>query len=285
MARVHPQQIQMKLPHTPRGGRSLVLGIACLGLIGTAFAQQELIPRGKLTVDKTLVRVGAQSQLQWQIQYPDNVTNIVGIVTPQTIVPKKELQMRVRVIGSGEHTVKTDNGHGNNLDGYDSSNTGNKAGTDASGTVDDERKVISSKGVDLPVEAVWSKNNSDFTRIYYGKQSAVIPTAVVLDTMVNTGDVLNFGARAYTTKWLPLHTTATSSQNVLVLKNGDTVPKQLATKQYGQILGYLKPYLSTDGKKVKIGDSDLLVLLELDQTNPLAVGFDYQDLGLLVTFN
>lgn len=275
----------MKLHHSPRGGRPLVLGTACLGLIGTAFAQQEIIPRGKLSVDNTLVRVGAQSQLQWQIQYPDNVTNIVGIVTPQSIIPKQDVKLRVRVIGSGEHTVKTDSGHGNNLDGYDSSNKGNKAGTDASGTVDDERKVLSSKGVDLPVEAVWSKNHSAFERIYYGKQSAVIPTSVVLDTVINKGDVIDFGARAYTNNWLPLHTTSTSSQNVLVLKNGDTVPKQLAAKQYGQILGYLKPYLSTDGKKVKIGDRDLLVLLELDQTNPLAVGFDYQDLGLLVTFD
>lgn len=285
MARLHPPTIEhMKLPHTPRGGHSLILGTVCLGMIGTAFAQQD-IPCGKLSVDNTLVRVGAQSQLQWQIQYPDNVTNIVGILNPQSIAPKQELQMRVRVIGSGEHTVKTDSGHGNNLDGYDSSNKGNRPGIDASGSVDDERKVISSSGVDLPVEAVWSKNHSGFARIYYGKQSAVVPTAVVLDTVVNEGDTLDFGARAYTNKWLTLHSTATNSQNVLVLKNGDSVPKQLAAKQYGQILGYLKPYLSTDGKKVKIGDRDLLVLLELDQTNPQAVGFDFQDLGLLVTFD
>lgn len=285
MARHHPPpRKHMKLHHSPRGGRSLILGTVCLGVIGTAYAQQD-IPRGKLTVDNTLVRVGTQSQLKWQIQYPDNVTNIVGFLNPQSIAPKQVLQMRVRVIGSGEHTVKTDNGHGNNLDGMDSSNKGSKPGVDASGTVDDERKVISSSGVDLPVEVVWSKNHSAWERIHYSNQSAVIPTAVVLDTMVNEGDTLDFGARAFTNAWLPLHSTSTSSQNVLVLKNGDSVPKQLASKQYGQILGYLKPYLSTDGRKVKIGDRDLLVLLELNQTNPLAVGFDYQDLGLLVTFD
>jgi hypothetical protein len=274
----------MKLHHSPRGGRSLLLGTACLGVIGTAFAQQD-IPRGKLSVDNTLVRVGAQSQLQWQIQYPDNVTNIVGFVNPQSVAPKQELQMRVRVLGSGEHTVKTDSGHGNNLDGYDVSNKGNRAGVDASGTVDDERKIIGSSGVDLPVEAVWSKNHSAWETIYTGNQSAVVPTAVVLDTMVKEGDIVDFGARAYTNQWLPLYNTSTSNQNVLVLKNGDSVPKQLASKQYGQILGYLKPYLSTDGKKVKIGDRDLLVLMELNQSNPLAVGYDYQDLGLLVTFD
>jgi hypothetical protein len=275
----------MKLHHSPRGGRSLILGTTCLGLIGMAVAQNEIIPRGKLSVDNTLVRVGAQSQLQWQIQYPDNVTNIVDIVNPQSVVPKQQLQMRVRVLGSGEHTVKTDSGHGNNLDGMDSSNKGNRPGVDASGTVDDERNIISTSGVDLPVEVVWSKNNSAWERIHYSTQSAVIPTAVVLDTVVNEGDILDFGARAYTTQWLPQYSTNTNNKNVLVLKNGDSVPRELAAKQYGQILGYLKPYLSTDGKKVKIGDRDLLVLLELNQTLPQAVGFDFQDLGLLVTFD
>ena len=285
MARLHPPiRKHMKLHYLPRGSRSLILGTACLGVIGTAFAQQD-IPRGKLTVDNTLVRVGAQSQLQWQIQYPDEVTNIVGFVNPQSIAPKQELQMRVRVLGSGEHTVKTDSGHGNNLDGYDSSNKGSRTGVDESAGLDDERKVISSSSVDLPVEAVWSKNQSAWETIYSGNQSAVIPTAVVLDTVVKQGDILDFGARAYTNQWLPLYSTATNSKNVVVLKNGDYVPKQLAAKQYGQILGYLKPYLSTDGKRVKIGDRDLLVLMELNQTNQQAVGFDYQDLGLLVTFD
>jgi len=275
----------MKMPHSPRGGRTLILGIACLGFAGSVFAQNET-PRGTLTVDNTLVRVGAQSQLKWRIQYPQKVTDVVEI-TPTKISPKEDLQIRVRIMGS---KVKTNNGHGNNVDGVDSSNpgkgkggpTGKKnEGLDPSGSVDDE---IRGSHSDLPVEVVWSKNNSAWSRIFYGTQSSIVPTNIVLDGTVAKGDVIDFGARGFLTNWLPLYCTSTECANLLVLKNGDPAPPQIASKQYGQIEGFLKPYLSTDGKTVKIGALDLLILVELDQTNPLAVGFDYQDLGMLVTF-
>jgi hypothetical protein len=225
-----------------------------------------------------LVRVGTQSQLTWQIQYPESVTDIVE-VTPTTITAKEELQMRVRVLGS---KLRSDRGHGNNVDGMDSSNTGNKKGVDLSGTLDDERSgtLIG----DQPLEVVWSKNNSSWARIFYGSQSTVVPTEVVLDTVIAKTDIVDFGARGYLTNWLPLYCTSTDCQNLLVLKNGDRTPHQIASKKYGQIDGFIKPYLSTDAQTVKIGNGDLLILIELDQTDPLAVGFDYQDLGLLVTF-
>lgn len=275
-----PQHKNMKLHHSPRGGRTLILGIACLGLTGQAFAQNE-IPRGTLTVDNSLVRVGTQSQLSWKIQYPENVADIVDIST-ESIAPKEELQLRVRVLGA---KLKSNKGHGNNVDGMDSSNTGNKSTntTDQSGAVDDE-----SSGTliaDQPLEVVWSKNKSSWQRIFYGSQSTVVPTDVVLDTVVAKGDTVDFGARGYLTSWLPLYCTSSNCRNLIVLKNGDRTPPQIASKQYGQIEGFLKPYLSTDAKTVKIGPTELLILVELDQTEPLAVGFDFQDLGLLVTFN
>jgi hypothetical protein len=267
----------MKMPHPPRGGRTLILGIACLGFAGTVFAQNES-PRGTLTVDNTLVRVGAQSQLQWRIHYPKDVTSVVEI-TPTKISPKEDLQMRVRLVGA---KIKSNNGHGNNIDGVDSSNTGkggNKVDSDA--TVDDEKK---STLADLPVEVLWSHNNSAFSRIYYGTLSTIVPTSIVLDTVVAKDDVIDLGARGFLTDWLPLQSTSTAGSNLIVLKNGDTAPRQITSKQYGQIEGFLKPYLSTDGKTVKIGALDLLILVELDETNPSAKGFDYQDLGMLVTF-
>lgn len=271
----------MKLHHSPRGGRVLFLGMACLGLSGQAFAQQKEIPRGTLSVDHTLIRAGAQSQLAWQIQYPESVTDIIE-VSPTTVTAKDELKMRVRILGS---RLKTNNGHGNNVDGADSSNPALlKKGTvlDSSSGIDDERNGAIA---DQPVEVVWSKNKSDWSRIFYGSRSTVVPTAVVLDTVVSKSDVIDFGARGYLTNWLPLYCTSSSCQNLIVLKNGDPTPPQIASKQYGQIDGFIKPYLSTDCKTVKIGANDLLILVELDQTEPLAVGFDYQDLGLLVTFD
>ena len=271
------QHPPMKHHHTPRGGRPLILGIACLGFAGTAFAQNET-PRGTLSVDNTLVRVGAQSQLQWRIHYPKDVTSVVEI-TPTKISPKEDLQMRVRLVGA---KVRTNNGHGNNIDGVDSSNTG-KGGkkVDSDPTVDDEKKSMHR---DMPVEAVWSLNSSTWTRMYYGNMSSIVPTTVVLNTVVAKDDLLNFGARGFLSDWLPMQSTSSPSSNLVVLKNGDPTPKQISSKQYGQIEGFLKPYLSTDGKTVKIGALDLLILFELDETNPSAKGFDYQDLGMVVTF-
>jgi hypothetical protein len=39
-----------------------------------------------------------------------------------------------------------------------------------------------------------------------------------------------------------------------------------------------------DGKTVKIGNREFLVLMELGQTDPTRYGFDLQDLAVLVTF-
>jgi hypothetical protein len=268
----------MKMPHSPRGGRTLLLGIACLGFAGPVFAQN-ITPRGTLTVDNTLVRVGAQSQLKWRIQYPKNVADVVEI-TPTQISPKEDLQMRVRIVGA---KVRTNKGHGNNIDGVDSSNTGSGGNkVDSNPTVDDEKNSLAR---DMAVEAVWSHNNSAWSRIYYGTLSSIIPTNVVLDTVVAKDDLLDFGARGFLTDWLPMQSTSNPSSNLLVLKNGDAAPKEISSKQYGQIEGFLKPYLSTDGKTVKIGALDLLILVELDESNPSAKGFDYQDLGMLVTFD
>ena len=275
----------MKHHHTPRGGRLLLLGSACLGATGMAFAQQEDIPRGKLSVDSTMVRVGANANLTWEINYTDKVTDLIEIKAPQIIIPKEELQMKVRILGSGVATVKTDNGHGNNLDGYDSSNTGNKTAVDESAGIDDERKTISSTTIDLPVEVLCDSNNTGWARLFYGLQSSVVPTDVVLDTVVQPGDTIHLASRCFTTSWQPTYSTNTGGTNVLVLKNGDALPRQFSSKQYGQIQAFLKPYLSTDGKRVKIGNRDLLVLFELNETNPNAVGFDYQDIGALVTFD
>ena len=232
-----------------------------------------------------MVRVGANANLTWEISYTDKVTDLVEIKAPQVIVAKEELQMKVRILGSGAATVKTDNGHGNNLDGYDSSNKGNKDAVDLSAGVDDERKTIASTSIDLPVEVLCDSNNTGWTRLFYGLQSSVVPTDVVLDTVVQAGDTINLGGRCFTTSWQPTYSTNTGSANVLVLKNGDVLPRQFTAKQYGQIQAFLKPYLSSDGKKVKIGNRDLLVLFELNETNPNAIGFDYQDIGALITFD
>jgi hypothetical protein len=179
--------------------------------------------------------------------------NIVE-TSPTVVTSSEELNMRVRVLG-----VK-----------FSSSTNGiNAKGGNSS---------------EQPVEVVWSKNKSTWSRIFYGTQSTVDPTVAVLDTVIAKTDIVDFGARGYLSNWLPLYCTSSACNNLIVLKNGDPTPPQIASKKNGQINGFLKSYLSNDLQTVKIGDGELLILVELDQTEPFAVGFDYQDLGLLVTF-
>jgi hypothetical protein len=239
------------------------------GILSSASAFAADIPTGKLNVDRTMVRNGDLSQLDWKIKYP---------------VPAPELrktQVRVRVLGSSFQENRTNNGGGNNLDGVDSSNAATiKKGTyDPSGTYDDERRL--GKAVLLPVEVMCSINNSTWSQLFYGTQSDVNPSTIVLNTPVQPNDIINFGARGFRNKaWLPFYSTATPTQNVVVLKNGDTIPTVI---QQSFIESILKPYLAPDNK-VKIGTRDLIILMELGQTNPIYADFNLQDLVILVTY-
>lgn len=235
----------MNLPLPPRGGRLLTGLLAGLCLLGNVTAS-DAIPRGTLNVDRDLVRTGTRSQLNWQIEYPAPVTSVIDILPPNIVKPKKDLKMRVRVLGASFQETAT--------------------------------KF-------LPVEVLWSKNNSSFTRIFYGLQTGVNPSSVVLDTTVKAGDTLNFGGRGWRSgAWLPLYRTNTATPNLVMLKNGDRVPSTVPALNGNSIESFLRPYMNPSSKTVRIGDRDLILLLELGQTSTSASGFDLQDLVILVTF-
>jgi hypothetical protein len=221
--------------------------LACLGAIGSSTAADTSIPTGTLTVDRDLLRVGTKSQLTWNIAYPaPNVTSVIDIVTPNTVKPKQDLTMKIRVLGASFQESTT---------------------------------------VFLPVEVMMSKNNGSWTRVFYGLQSAVLPNLVLTSQTVKKGDTLNFGGRGYRDgKWLPLYNTASTTKNLVMLKNGDRVPSEVPALNGASIESFLKPYMDTNTKKVKIGDRDLIFLMELGQTDPNNSGFDLQDLVVLVTF-
>jgi hypothetical protein len=236
----------MNSPLPPRSGRLLAGILGCLCAIGNVSAADDTTPRGKLSVDRDLVRTGTRSQLTWEIEYPAPVTSVIDILPPNIIKPKKDLKMRVRVLGASFQETAT--------------------------------KF-------LPVEVQWSKNNSSFSRIFYGYQTSVNPSTVVLDTTVKSGDTINFGGRGWRDNaWLPLYKTSSTTKNLVMLKNGDRVPSTVPALNGNSIESFLKPYMNTSTKTVKIGDRDLILLMELGQTNPSNSGFDLQDLVVLVTF-
>jgi hypothetical protein len=219
---------------------------ACLGLIGIASAVDE-IPRGTLAVDRDLIRVATKSQLTWNITYPSPVTSVVDIQTPNIIVPKKNMVMKVRVLGASFQASLTQ---------Y------------------------------LTVQAMYSINSSTFKSMFSGIQTLVNPSTAVLTTNVKTNDKINFGGRGYRDlAWLPLYTTAMNTPNLVMLATGDKVPQTTPAFAQGDIESFLKPYMNATTGLVTIGDRDLIILMELGQTNPAASGFDLQDLVLLVTFS
>jgi len=269
----------------PFGGRCQTVGmLACLSLSCTAFAGDSDIPRGTLTVDHDWVRVGEKSQLAWKIDYPAPVTTVVKVDTPNVIKPEKDLKMKVRVLGASLQKLKNNSGNGNNVDGVDSSNYGNvlRGIIDPSAGIDDEIRGLATY---LPIEVLWSLDGAAWTQIFYGLQNSITPGKVLLETKVTNDSKVNFGAHGWRDgAWLPIYSTAVASPNVVVLKNGDQIPPNVTALNGGTIAGYLKPYIDTVNKTVKVGERDLILMMELGETDTKKAAFDLQDLLLLVTF-
>ena len=235
----------MKLPRSPRGGRLIPGLLACCGLQSLTSAELE-IPRGTLAVDQSLVRVGVHSQLDWQIQYPEKgLEGLIDLTDTGTIIPKKKLVMRTRVLGVAYQSGRTL----------------------------------------LQVECHWSKNNSSWARIFRGNSSAVNPASVLLETTVLPNDRVDFAGRGASggSSWNPLHHTRTSDSYVTVLKNGDVPPDYVPAYDQGSVESFLAPYLDGMGR-IRIGPRDLIVLWELSTAKPGTTYFDMQDLVALVTF-
>jgi hypothetical protein len=212
-------------------------------MIGAAFAQQD-IPRGKLTVDNTLVRVGARSQLDWSIQYPAVVTDLVSVTNTGTIVPKKTMTMKVRTLGVAFQS-------------------GSKL---------------------LPLEGYWAKNNGSFTRFFYGTGPQVDPTKVLVTQTVKLNDRIDFAGRGWSgSSWYPMHGTRTADRYVTVLKNGDRAPDYAPAYNQSTVKGFLSSYIDGMGR-IKIGPRDLIILWEASTAAPGTTYFDMQDLVVLVTF-
>ncbi|MDB6079864.1 MAG: hypothetical protein JWO82_3611 [Akkermansiaceae bacterium] len=219
--------------------------VACLGFVVSASAVED-VPRGSLAVDRDMIQVATKSQLTWNISYPSPVTSVVKVLPPNIICPTTDLRMKVKVLGASFQATITQF---------------------------------------LPVQVKWSKNSSTWTDIFYGLQTTILPSTVVLDTLVKKDDKINFGGRGYRDNaWLPLYTTAMNTPNLVMLANGDRVPTTTPAFQQGSIESFLKPYLNAKTGLVSIGDRDLIILMELGQTNPTNSGFDLQDLVLKVTF-
>ncbi|NQZ57549.1 MAG: hypothetical protein HRT88_08790 [Lentisphaeraceae bacterium] len=71
--------------------------------------------------------------------------------------------------------------------------------------------------------------------------------------------------------------------NVVILTNGQDVPKIEGYLDQGDVEAFLEEYVDADGK-VKIGDDQAIILFELGTTDMSKSTADFQDLALLLTF-
>ncbi len=233
----------MKHYSFPRVNRLTPCMLALLSVMSQSFAATD-IPTGTLNVDRTLVRIGSRSQLDWKIQYPGGIDDLVTVTNTGTIIPKSALTMRVRTLGVAFQSGQTL----------------------------------------LPLEGSWSKNNGSFTRFFYGTGPSVVPTKVLVDTPVNPNDKINFGGRGWSgSSWYPFHHTRVSDPYVVVLKNGDTAPNYVPAYNQGTVKSFLVPYIDGSGR-IRIGSNNLIILWEASTAAPGSTYFDMQDLVVLVSF-
>ena len=204
-------------------------------------------PRGTLNVDKDLVRVSTRSNLDWEIEYPAAVTDIVTVDPTGTITPKENLKMKVRVLGAAFQS-------GRNL---------------------------------LPVAGYWSFNKGGWQNFFFGTSLLVNSSSVLISKDVTPSDTIDFGARGArntaASSWYNFNNTTEASQYLTVLANGATAPAYAPAYNQDSVTSFLKPYINADGT-VNIGERDLIILWECSSASINSSFFDMQDLVVLVSF-
>ncbi|MBN8460463.1 MAG: hypothetical protein J0M04_21750 [Verrucomicrobia bacterium] len=210
------------------------------------------VPTGSLSVSHSMVRVGARPVLNWNITYPSVVQNYVTVVPPGTVQPKENLICDVRILGAGV-TAKASN---------------------------------SSNYTFVRTEGRMRVNGSStWTTIFDGVNTdQVVKKQNIIKTFnITKGQAIDFGGRYYYNNSWSTQYTSLNGDNVRTLVNGQTPPSNVPDYNAPSLESFLRPYLDSSGK-VKIGPMDVIVFMELTHTDKSDIGYDLQDLVLLVTF-
>jgi hypothetical protein len=216
---------------------------------GTSNA--DAIPTGTLTASPGIVAVGAFPTLNWKINYPTTVEDVVDIEDDE-IIPETKVTAQIRVLGAGVTSSYAD---GSNL------------------------RFVHTEGY-------YSYNGGNYERLFAGTNHDVNQNKVVWSGSVEPGCAMRFGGRYYfNNKWSNFYSSNDGTNNVRILKNGDSIPTTYNIATAPSLEDFIKPYLDAGGK-VRIGPMDLIVMMELTHTKAQRneVGYDLQDLVFLVTF-
>lgn len=236
----------------------LAAAAAALCLLGTAplaLAQTTLVPAaplGMLDAYPTVVQTGTKPTLTWGIVYPSNITNVITINPPGTVVVNTGGYVTVQPVGTG-----------------------------VVGCTATPAPVTPAPSVDMRL----SYNGSGYDQLFYGTQAVLNPAQKLWIKKVKAGDTINFGGRyVLNGAWTPFYTTLSSNLQVITLVNGSTIPTTLPLYQQSFLAAYLRPYLDATGK-IKLSAMSALVLMELNQTDHSQPCFDYQDAVLIISYS
>lgn len=208
------------------------------------------IPVGTLSAFPTVVQTGTKPTLTWSINYPSIVENYVTVTPPGTVTPKQNLICEIRILGLG--VTSYSNG---------------------------QITYYRTRG------QMRYNGSSTWTTIYDGKQTDTIvqQQGIVKSAFtVNMNKPMNFAGQYYNGSWQTLYTSL-SGDNVRTLVNGASCPTNIPDYNAPSLEQFIKPYLDAS-KKVRIGPMDVIVFMELTHTDKTNIGYDLQDLAMLLTF-
>lgn len=217
-----------------------------------AFSQTTIPTRpvGTITANPTVVQTGTKPALNWQIQYPTNVGNVLVVNPPGTLILSQDLYASVQIVGTGVTPC-----------------------------------VASPGSPNIYTDARISLNGGAYMQLFYGTRTDMDCTKPLFVKLVHANQTIDFGGRyVINGAWGPFYTTRSANFQIVALANGDIPPTTRALYQSSTLASYLKPYLDASGK-VKIGPMSVLILMELNQTNHNMTCFDLQDQVLLVSFS
>ena len=232
------------------------IALISLGALGASrvLAEASKIPTGDMTVNQKIVQVGARPTLTWDINYPPIIENFIK-KEPTKITPLTDLLCDIRILGLG---VTSQNAKG--------------------------------KITYYRTRGQWKYNGSTtWETIYDGKQTDSI---VAQQSIVNPSSVLcekgmemTFAGQYFASSWKTLYTSTdtTTYKNVRILISGETCPSNIPDYNAPSLETFLKPYLDS-AKRVKIGPMDVIIIMELTHTDTSDIGYDLQDLVMLLTF-
>lgn len=212
------------------------------------------IPVGSLTAYPTVVQTGTKPTLTWSINYPSVVKDYITVTPPGggTITPKQNLICDIRILGAG---VTTQN---------------------SNGTINYIRSAAK----------IRYNGSSSWTTIFDGTQTSTIvqQQGIIKTLSVTSAKAIDFGGQYYyNNAWSTFRTSGVTPTYVWSLVNGDACPSRIPDYNAPSLESFIKPYLDASNK-VRIGPMDVIVFMELTHTNTSDVGYDQQDLVLLVTF-